>query len=162
MVTLGGVASALSRLAFPVLLAHEKLPPGDAFMEFHIYQAIAALLSLTATAVVVELIRRRKIQDVLWLPWLAAALFPAGLGFWQKSWASFAQWLGIRYEPLLLVALASLVSFGMLLHLSVVVSALIRKNLRLAQEIALLRQELEQVASAPPGVLANGRIGAPS
>ena len=115
-------------------------------MTLQVYQVLAAVSSLLAVSVVIELIRRRKIQDVLWLPWLAAALLPVLLGMWIQPWAMFAHWIGIRYEPLLLVALASLVSFGMLLYLSVVVSSLIRKNLRLAQEIALLREELERMA----------------
>jgi hypothetical protein len=95
------------------------------------------------------------------LPWLAAALLPVVLGIWIHPWALFAHWLGIMYEPLLLVALASLVSFGMLLHLSVVVSTLIRKNLRLAQEIALLREEVERASSAGKGPSGN-QIGASS
>ncbi|HMJ16337.1 MAG TPA: DUF2304 domain-containing protein [Polyangiaceae bacterium] len=116
-------------------------------MSFQLYQAVALVMSLVATCFVVELIRRRKIQDVLWLPWLAAALLPAVLGIWIRPWAEIAHWLGIVYEPLFLVALASLVSFGMLLHLTVVVSTLIRKNLKLAQQVALLREELERATS---------------
>ena len=125
-----------------------------------LYQAIAALMSLCSAALVIELMRRRKIQDVLWLPWLAAALLPFVLGLWIKPWAALAHWLGILYEPLLLVALASLVSFGLLLHLSVVVSTLIRKNLRLAQEIALLRQEVERLSSSDAKALPGDRVGA--
>jgi hypothetical protein len=94
---------------------------------------------------VVELIRRRKIQEVLWLPWLAAGILPAVLGAWTTPWAKFARWLGILYEPLLLVALAALASFAMLLYLTVVVSGVLRKNLRLAQEIALLRYEIDRL-----------------
>ncbi len=117
-------------------------------MSFHLYQAVALLMSLIATCIVVELIRRRKIQDVLWLPWLAAALLPAVLGIWIRPWAEIAHWLGFVYEPLFLVALASLVSFGMLLHLTVVVSTLIRRNVKLAQQVALLRQELERATNS--------------
>ena len=112
-------------------------------MEFQTYQAVAVLGSAAALGIVVELIRRRKMQDVLWLPWLLAAVTPGFVGFWITPWAALARWLGILYEPLLLVALASLASFAMLLYLSVVVSTLIRKNLRLAQELAVLRHDLE-------------------
>jgi hypothetical protein len=116
------------------------------------YQIVAVAASGAATALVVELIRRRRIQPVLWLPWLGAALFPAVLGAWIQPWARLAQWFGIVYEPLLLVALASLLSFAMLLYLSVVVSGLIQKNLRLAQELALLRSKLDECeAERRPG-----------
>jgi hypothetical protein len=109
------------------------------------YQLVAVGLSTSAVLLVIELIRRRRIQNVLWLPWLGASLVPAVLGLWIRPWAAFARWLGILYEPLLLVVAASLLSFALLLYLSVVVSALIQKNLRLAQELALLRSRLEDV-----------------
>ncbi len=114
-------------------------------MMFEPYQLVAVAASTAATLIVVELIRRRRIQQVLWLPWLGAALFPALLGAWIHPWAALARWLGILYEPLLLVALASLLSFAMLLYLTIVVSALIQKNLRLAQELALLRSKLDEI-----------------
>jgi hypothetical protein len=123
------------------------------------YQIVAALASVAATLIVVELIRRRRIQHVLWLPWLAAALIPAVLGVWIHPWAAFARWLGILYEPLLLVALASLLAFAMLLYLSVVVSALLQKNLRLAQELALLKARLEEVTRAHASRDTDARAG---
>jgi hypothetical protein len=127
-------------------------------MKLQAYQAVAIIMSAAAVATVVELIRRRRIQDALWLPWLLAALMPALLGLWTRPWAWLAHQLGILYEPLLLVALASLVSFGLLLHLSVVVSTLIGQNMRLAQEVALLREELDRVARPHPESVASGRL----
>lgn len=111
-------------------------------MEFK-YQVVAVALSLAGLFSVLELIRRRRIQDVLWLPWLFIAVAPAIVGLWIRPWAALAHWLGILYEPLLLMALATILIFAMLLYLSVVVSSLIRKNLRLAQELALLRHRIE-------------------
>jgi hypothetical protein len=114
------------------------------------FQLVAVLASAFAVFIVVELIRRRRIQHVLWLPWLTAALTPAIFGAWISPWAALARFVGILYEPLLLVALASLLSFAMLLYLTVVVSSLIQKNVRLAQELALLRSRLEEVAPGEP------------
>lgn len=119
-------------------------------MKFEPYQLVALAASAVATLLVVELIRRRRIQHVLWLPWLAAALVPAILGAWIRPWAAFAHLLGILYEPLLLVALAVLIVFAMLLYLTVVVSSLIQKTLRLAQELALLRSRLEEIQKQEP------------
>jgi hypothetical protein len=135
-------------------------------MRIEPYQIVAAVASGGATLLVVELIRRRRIQHVLWLPWLGAALIPAVLGVWIHPWAAFARWLGILYEPLLLVALASLLAFAMLLYLTVVVSSLIQKNLRLAQELALLRARLEELSGErdtlrKPGVDAPGSPSPP-
>jgi len=121
---------------------------------FEPYQLVAATASLLATGFVVELIRRRQIQHVLWLPWLGAALVPAVLGIWTEPWAALARALGIAYEPLLLVAFSALLAFAMLLYLSVVVSAILRKNLRLAQEVALLESRLSELerSASPPSV----------
>jgi hypothetical protein len=130
-------------------------------MKFELYQVVAALASLAATSIVVELIRRRRLQHVLWLPWLAAALLPALLGVWVHPWASFARWLGIAYEPLLLVALAALVSYALLLYLTVVVSSLLHKNLQLAQEVALLKSRLEEMAAGSRSHAASGRTEGP-
>jgi hypothetical protein len=115
-------------------------------MRFEPYQLVAVAASASAVLLVIELIRRRQIQHVLWLPWLGAALFPAVLGAWVHPWAAFAHWLGIVYEPLLLVALASLLAFAMLLYLTVVVSGLMHKNLRLAQELAILKSKLAELS----------------
>jgi hypothetical protein len=117
-------------------------------MKIEPYQLIAIAGSTAATLLVVELIRRRRIQHVLWLPWLGAALFPAILGVWIHLWAAAAHLLGILYEPILLVALASLLAFAMLLYLTVVVSTLIHKNLRLAQELALIRSRVDELTGS--------------
>jgi hypothetical protein len=114
-------------------------------MKIEPYQLVAYAATATALLLVVELIRRRRIQHVLWLPWLGAALFPALLGGWTRPWAALAHHLGIIYEPLVLVAFASLLSFALLLYLTVVVSMLIHKNLRLAQELALLRSRIDEM-----------------
>jgi hypothetical protein len=113
------------------------------------FQIVAVLVSLGATLVVIELIRRRRIQHVLWLPWLAATALPGLLAAWIHPWAAAAHFLGILYEPLLLVVLASATAFAMLLYLSVVVSSLIQKNLRLAQELALLRSRVDEIVPPP-------------
>ncbi len=114
-------------------------------MKFELYEVVAAFASVAATSIVVELIRRRRLEHALWLPWLAAALLPAILGVWVRPWASLAHWLGIAYEPLLLVALAALGSYALLLYLTVVVSSLMQKNLLLAQELALVKSRLEEI-----------------
>jgi hypothetical protein len=117
-------------------------------MEFRLFQSTAALGSLVLTALVLELIRRRKLQDELWLPWLGVAVLPLVLSIWVEPWAVLARWLGVVYEPALLLALGILLSISMVLHLTVVISSLIRRNLRLAQEVALLDARVQELADA--------------
>ncbi len=108
-------------------------------MEFQLFQTVAALGSIGLVGIVLELIRRRSIQDELWLPWLALSAAPLFLSLSTGTWGGFARSLGVIYEPSLLLALGLLMAFAMLLYLSTVVSRLIRHNLLLAQEVAVLR-----------------------
>ncbi|MBN1654269.1 MAG: DUF2304 domain-containing protein [Deltaproteobacteria bacterium] len=115
-------------------------------MELKHFQMVCVISSIAALLLILELIRRRRIQDTLWIPWLAAAVTPAVVGLWISPWATTAHWLGVVYEPMVLVGFSAIISFGMLLYLSVVVSTLMRQNLRLAQEIALLKHALDEIA----------------
>ena len=112
-------------------------------MKFQLFQSVAAVSSLLITGLVLELIRRRKLKDELWLPWLLVAIAPLVTSLWIRPWAALAHWLGIIYEPALLLGLSALLGFAMLLYLTVVVSTLMRQNLRLAQDLALLRMRVE-------------------
>jgi predicted tellurium resistance membrane protein TerC len=47
-----------------------------------------------------------------------------------------AHWLGIRYEPALLMIVGLFFAVVLMLYVSTVISALMRQNQRLAQEIA--------------------------
>ncbi len=114
-------------------------------MEFRLFQSVAAVASIVLTVILLELIRRRKLKDELWIPWLLAAITPLIASLWISPWAAVARWLGIVYEPALLLALGILLLTAMILYLAVVVSTLMRRNLRLAQDLALLRQRVERI-----------------
>ena len=103
-------------------------------MEFRLFQSIAALGSILLTAIVLELIRRRKLKDELWVPWLLVGIAPLVASLWIPPWAALARWLGIVYEPSLLLALGILLCVSMILYLTVVLSTLMGRNLRLVQE----------------------------
>jgi hypothetical protein len=118
-------------------------------MEFRLFQSVAVVTSVLLTALVLELIRRRKLKDELWLPWLLLAVAPLLAGLWIAPWAALARWLDIAYEPALLLALGTFLCLAMILHLTVVVSGLMRNNVRLAQEVAALRLRLDAAAPEP-------------
>jgi hypothetical protein len=117
-------------------------------MAFRLYQAVVAGSSLILTLAVLELIRRYKLKDELWLPWLLVSVTPLVMSFWIAPWAALAHWLGIFYEPALLFVLGILLCLALILYLTVVVSTLMRQNLRLAQDLALLRHRLETLSAA--------------
>ncbi|HVQ24238.1 MAG TPA: DUF2304 domain-containing protein [Planctomycetota bacterium] len=114
------------------------------------FQIFVAASSLLLTGLVLELIRRRKIKDELWLPWLVVSITPFVMSLWISPWAQLARILGIAYEPALLLMLGLLLCLALILYLTVVVSTLMRQNLRLAQEMALLRERVDTRAGGGP------------
>jgi len=120
-------------------------------MQFQLYRTLTAIGSMALTLLILELIRRRKLKEELWLPWLAVAIAPLLMSVWIHPWAALARWLGFAYEPALLLAVGLVLSFAMILYLTLVVSTLLRQNLRLAQDVAateLRVQELAEIAAA--------------
>jgi hypothetical protein len=77
------------------------------------------------------------------------ALAPLVMSLWVEPWGMLARWLGVFYEPSLLFAFGILLCLALILYLTVVVSSLMRQNLRLAQDLALLRHRLEAAGTAP-------------
>jgi hypothetical protein len=120
-------------------------------MELRNFQTVAVAGSLLLLGLVFELIRRRALKEELWVPWILVSLVPLLAGLWIEPWARLAQWLEVRYEPILLVAGAMALCFGMILYLTVVISSLMRQNLRLAQDVAVLRERVESLDAPAAG-----------
>jgi len=123
-------------------------------MEFQLFRPVATVASLLLVGILLELIRRRRLKEELWVPSLLVAIAPMLASLWITPWATVATWLGIVYEPALLLGLAIALCVAMILYLAVVVSTLMQRNLRLAQELALLGDRLERqradAAGDPP------------
>jgi hypothetical protein len=104
---------------------------------------LAVLGTGTLMVVVVELIRRpikRKVFPALAL--CGGILLVLSLS--RDLLEYIARLLGVFYPPSFLFLLAFLFLLLITLHFSVVVSGLAEKNKQLAQELALLRQELRE------------------
>ncbi|MHB8846027.1 MAG: DUF2304 domain-containing protein [Nitrospirota bacterium] len=120
---------------------------------------IVKVLAVTGSAsvlfVVFELIRRGRLKERYALLWLFSGLVILALSLFRSVVEYIAHIVGIAYPPSLLF----LVAFGFLmlitLHFSVIISGLSEKNKRLAQDIALLRQALEEVRRSTAGRGAN-------
>jgi hypothetical protein len=109
----------------------------------------AVLASLFLLGLVFELIRRRRIKEELWFAWLVAGLGPLVCSVWLGPWATVAHWLGIRYEPALLMIVGLFFAVVLMLYVSTVISALMRQNQRLAQEIAYLSWRVDKLDDRP-------------
>ncbi len=93
---------------------------------------------------VVELIRRGRLKEKYSILWLLAGGVLLLLSISRDLLEYLSRLAGIYYPPSLLFLLAFLFLLLITLHFSVVISGLSEKNKQLAQEIALLRQELQE------------------
>jgi hypothetical protein len=108
-------------------------------------QIVAILVSSGLFAVILELVRRRRLMERYALLWLASAVILLGLSIWRDGLELFAEAVGVAYAPsaLFLVALGFI--FLLLLHFSLVISRLADQTKVLAQRLGLLQHELDAV-----------------
>lgn len=104
---------------------------------------LAVVGSVALLVVVVELIRRGRLKERYSLLWLLAGGILLLLSSSRVLLDSVARLLGIFYPPSFLFLLAFFFLLLITLHFSVVISGLTEKNKKLAQELALLRREME-------------------
>lgn len=95
---------------------------------------------------IVELIRRGRLKEKYSLLWLFAGTVLLVFSSSRALLEFAAHVFGVYYPPSFLFLLAFLFLLLITLHFSVVLSGLSDKNKQLAQELALLRQEMEVVA----------------
>jgi hypothetical protein len=105
---------------------------------------LAVVGSVALLLVVVELIRRGRLKERYSLLWLLAGGILLFLSSSRGVLDSIARLLGIFYPPSFLFLLAFFFLLLITLHFSVVLSGLSEKNKKLAQELALLRREMEE------------------
>lgn len=107
-------------------------------------QVISIVGSILVALLVFELIRRRKLREEYAIFWLAASFVLIGLSFWRRSLDIAARLVGVAYSPSVLLLAVIVVGFFLAMHYSISLSRLAEQNKRLAQEIALLRDALEE------------------
>lgn len=112
----------------------------------------AAIASLLLILVVLELIRGRRLKERYALLWLATGVVLLVLSLWRDGLDTFAGWLGVQsYPPAILFAAAILFVIVVLLHYSTVLSRLSDDNVRLAQEVGLLRELVRRLQEEAQG-----------
>ncbi len=101
--------------------------------------------SVVALLVILELVRRRRLREEYSLLWLATAVVMLVVGIWRDLLHGLAAAVGVAYPPNLLFLLAALFLLFMQLYLSTVITKLTQENKDIAQQVALLRYEVEQL-----------------
>jgi hypothetical protein len=102
----------------------------------------AAIASLILLVVIFELIRSRRLQERYALLWLLTGAVILILSVWRDALGLLSDQVGIAYPPSALFVLGFLFILVVLLHYSTAISELSERNVRLAQDIALLEERL--------------------
>jgi hypothetical protein len=115
-------------------------------------QLITAIGAVIMALYVLDLVRRRKLSEEYSLLWVMATAVIAVLGFSTPLLTWITRVLGFMGESSTTFAFGLAFSLAMLLYLSLKLSRLGYENHTLTRELALLRNEVEQ--------LRDGRAGA--
>src|SRR5579859_1678837 len=111
-------------------------------------QTFAFLASLAILIGVIALVRNRRLSEKLSLFWLSfAVLMALGTSVGFPHYLKLAALIGVVYPPSALFLLALLFLLVYTLYLSIAISGLNEQNKLLAQEVAMLRLDVEQSRS---------------
>lgn len=94
--------------------------------------------------VVLELVRRRRLQERYALLWLVSAVVLLVLAAWRGALSAVASVIGIASPPNALFFLAFATILIVLLHFSIVISRLSDQTKVLAQRVAMLDQRVRR------------------
>jgi len=105
---------------------------------------ISIVFSITFLIVVIELVRKNKLQERYSLLWIFMSIVLLILSSTPAIINTLADWLDIKNPPSLLFLFGLVYLLIYNLHITTVVSSQSEKITKLAQEIALLKQAQKQ------------------
>ena len=104
--------------------------------------AVSLAAALVVLAIVLELVRRRRLAERYSLLWIGTALVLCLLAGWSGLLETLASALGIAYPPNALFLVIGGFLMLVLLHFSIVITRLAEHNTRLAQRLAILEERV--------------------
>lgn len=102
---------------------------------------LASLGSLFFLLLILELIRRRRLDEGYALLWLVSGLLLLGFSVWRKALDYLAALVGIHYPPAALLLLLILGLFLVMIQFSMVISRQRRQIKALTQRLGLLEEK---------------------
>jgi hypothetical protein len=112
-------------------------------------QGTAIAASVLITLLVIQLIRKRLLSEEYSILWFLTSGVLLLLAIDRHFIDRLAALIGVAYPPSLLLLGSIFAGFVLSMHFSVALSRLSKENKRLAQEIALLRLELNRGSVKP-------------
>lgn len=107
-------------------------------------QLLAIIASFSFLAFIARLIYRGRLREEYAIIWIICSALLIAFSFWRQGLEIISDFIGVFDPPNLVFTGAIFAILVYLLHLSVVVSKLQEQNKTLAQEMALLREEMRK------------------
>jgi hypothetical protein len=109
----------------------------------------AFLLALAIVGLVAEMLRRKKLREKYAIWWLVVGVATLILAAFPQLLVLVAQLIGVQLPSNLLFILSILMLLGVCLHLSWEISVVEEETRALAEEVAILRVQIERINSLP-------------
>ncbi len=108
-------------------------------------QYIAIIASVGLFIYILYLVRNKRIKEEYSLLWLFFSVVFIFFSVWRNGLEDFAKLVGIAYPPAALFLILLLAVFLILIEFSRIISRLTDRNISLAQEIGILKMEVEEL-----------------
>ncbi|MFC0429406.1 DUF2304 domain-containing protein [Kutzneria buriramensis] len=107
-------------------------------------QILGIVASLVLVAGIIEMLRRRQFTEKYAVMWLVVAVIVLVLAIWPHSLVDLANLIGIAIPTNLLFFVAIVFTVGVSVHQSWELSRLESETRKLAEDLAILRLEIEE------------------
>jgi hypothetical protein len=114
---------------------------------------LSILFSLFFVLFVLSLVRRRRLREQYSIMWIVLGVVIVIVSVKSDWLMELATWLDVVYAPSLLFLIALLFCFAYLLHLTVVISKLSDRVVKLTQELAIYQHREREAALKKEGAL---------
>lgn len=108
-------------------------------------QIISIAVSVLIIVFILSLIRQRRLREEYSMMWLLGSLVLILFSVWRGLLDIIADFVGVVYAPAILLLIGIFFGVLMFLHFTVVLSKQADENKSLAQEVALLRNRIEEL-----------------
>ena len=111
-------------------------------------QYVAIVASIGLFIYIAYLVRNKRIKEEYSILWLFFSIVFVFFSVWRNGLEYFARLIGIAYPPAALFIILLLAIFLILIEFSRIISRLTDRNIRLAQEVGILKMEVEKLKKA--------------
>jgi len=118
--------------------------------ELNVIYIFSIVFSLTFVLFVLQMVRKRKLREQYSIMWILLAVVIVVVSLKSEWLDALADAVGIYYPPSLLFLIALLFCLAYLLHLTIVLSKLSDRVVKLTQELAIYQQQERDAGEQQP------------